>query len=91
MKYPFASIFARNVLSRAIASTAIAGAMTLAPGVYAQETSAIVRGAVSTSSGEPLAGATVMVTSNTTGVTKTVTTDAGGVLLGQGPACGRVL
>ena len=78
MKYPFASIFARNILSRAIASTAIAGAMTLAPSVYAQETSAIVRGAVSTSSGEPLAGATVMVTSNTTGVTKTVTTDAGG-------------
>ena len=54
MKYPFASIFARNILSRAIASTAIAGAMTLAPNVYAQETSAIVRGAVSTSSGEPM-------------------------------------
>ena len=77
MKTPFASIFARNVLVRAIATTVV-GAMISAPIVYAQETSAIVRGAVSTSSGEPLAGATVMVTSNTTGVTKTVTTDAGG-------------
>ncbi|MBT5488613.1 MAG: TonB-dependent receptor plug domain-containing protein, partial [Halieaceae bacterium] len=77
MKTPFASIFARNVLVGAIATTVV-GAMISAPIVHAQETSAIVRGAVSTSSGEPLAGATVMVTSNTTGVTKTVTTDAGG-------------
>ena len=90
MKYPFASIFARNILSRAIASTAIAGAMTLAPSVYAQETSAIVRGAVSTSSGEPLAGATVMVTSNTTG-DQNRDHRRGWVLFGQGPACGRVL
>ncbi len=78
MKHPLASLFAGRVLSRAVASVTLVGLATAAPGVYAQETSAAVRGAVSTSSGEALAGATVIVTSNATGVSKTTTTDASG-------------
>ena len=70
MKHPLASLFAGRVLSRAVASATLVGLATAAPGVYAQETSAAVRGAVSTSSGEALAGATVIVTSNATGVSK---------------------
>ena len=79
MKYPLASIFASRVLSKAVAGATLVGLATAVPGVYAQETSATVRGAVSTSSGEALAGATVIVTSNATGVSKTVTTDEGGL------------
>ena len=78
MKHPLASLFAGRVLSRAVASATLVGLATAAPGVYAQETSAAVRGAVSTSSGEALAGATVIVTSNATGVSKTTTTDESG-------------
>ena len=78
MKHPLASLFASRVLTRAVASATLVGLATAVPGVYAQETSATVRGAVSTSSGEALAGATVIVTSNATGVSKTVTTDEGG-------------
>ena len=55
MKNLFASIFVRNVLFGAIATTVLA-VMIATPSVYAQEASAIVRGAVTTSSGEPLAG-----------------------------------
>ena len=54
------------------------GLATAVPGVYAQETPATVRGAVGTSSGEALAGATVIAISNATGVSKTVTTKEGG-------------
>ncbi|GIR83227.1 MAG: hypothetical protein CM15mP84_09750 [Cellvibrionales bacterium] len=78
MKHPLASLFAGRVLSKAVAGATLVGLATAVPGVYAQETSATVRGAVSTSSGEALAGATVIVTSNATGVSKTVTTDEGG-------------
>ena len=78
MKHPFTSLFAGRLLSRAVASVTLVGLATAAPGIYAQETSATVRGAVSTGSGEALSGATVIVTSNATGVSKTVTTDAGG-------------
>ena len=78
MKHLLASLFASRVLSRAVANATLVGLATAVPGVYAQETSATVRGAVSTSSGEALAGATVIVTSNATGVSKNVTTDEGG-------------
>ena len=78
MKHPLASLFAGRVLSKAVAGATLVGLTTAVPGVYAQETSATVRGAVSTSSGEALAGATVIVTSNATGVSKAVTTDEGG-------------
>ena len=78
MKHPLVSLFVGRVLSRAVAGVTLFGLATAAPGIYAQETSATVRGAVSTSSGEALAGATVIVTSNATGVSKTVTTDEGG-------------
>ena len=78
MKHPLASLFASRVLSKAVAGATLVGLATAVPGVYAQETSATVRGAVSTSSGEALSGATVVVTSNATGVSKTVTTDEGG-------------
>ena len=60
MKHPIASSRPRARLAVAGATVGLA---TAVPGVYAQETSATVRGAVSTSSGEALAGATVIVTS----------------------------
>ena len=78
MKHPLASLFGGRALSRAVAGATLVGLVTAVPGVHAQETSATVRGAVSTSSGGALAGATVIVTSNATGVSKTVTTDEGG-------------
>ena len=55
MKDALASFFAGRVLSRAVAGATLVGLATAVPGVYAQETSATVRGAVSTSSGEALA------------------------------------
>ena len=55
MKHPFASFFAGRVLSKAVAGATLVGLAAAVPGVYAQETSATVRGAVSTSSGEALA------------------------------------
>ena len=62
MKHPLAS-FSRAACSKAVAGATLVGLATAVPGVYAQETSATVRGAVSTSSGEALASATVIVTS----------------------------
>ncbi|MAB27628.1 MAG: cell envelope biogenesis protein OmpA, partial [Alteromonadaceae bacterium] len=88
MKHPLASLFAGSVLSKAVAGVTLVGLATAVPGVYAQETSATVRGAVSTSSGEALAGATVVVTSSATGVSKTVTTDAGGLYSVRGLPAG---
>ena len=64
------------MLSRAVASATLWG-WPQPRRVYARETSAAVRGAVSTSSSEALAG-TVIVTGNATGVSKTTTTDASG-------------
>ena len=55
MKHPIASLFAGRVLSKTVAGATLVGLATAVPGVYAQETSATVRGAVSTSSGEALA------------------------------------
>ena len=78
MRSALASLFVRRALSHAIAGVALAGMTMTAPVVYAQETSAMVRGSVSTSDGSPLAGAEVVVTSNATGVSKSVTTDANG-------------
>ena len=61
MKHPLAPLFVGSVISKAVAGATLVGLATAVPGVYAQETSATVRGAVSTSSGEALAGATVIV------------------------------
>ena len=55
MKNALASFFAGRVLSRAVAGATLVSLATAVLGVYAQETSATVRGAVSTSSGEALA------------------------------------
>ena len=55
MKNALASFCAGRVLSKAVAGATLVGLATAVPGVYAQETSATVRGAVSTSSGEALA------------------------------------
>ena len=50
MKHPLASLFGGRALSRAVAGATLVGLVTAVPGVHAQETSATVRGAVSTSS-----------------------------------------
>ncbi len=70
-------IFARKALVRAIAGASVVGSFGLTAPVYAQETTAAVRGVV-TSGGQPIAGATVTATSLATGVTRSATTDATG-------------
>ncbi len=47
--------------------------------VHAQETTGAVRGVVTSSSGEPVSGATVTVVSLATGLTRSTETDAGGL------------
>ncbi|MEM9397608.1 MAG: TonB-dependent receptor, partial [Pseudomonadota bacterium] len=55
--------------------------------VYAQETTAAVRGVVTGQDGQPVAGATVTVTSLATGLNRTTSTDAvGGYYIRQLPA-----
>ena len=78
MKKSVAQLFARKALVSAIAGAAIVGVVVTSNSVYAQETSAMVRGVVTDLSGNAVDGATVVVTSSTTGISKTVTTDSDG-------------
>jgi outer membrane receptor protein involved in Fe transport len=70
-------IFARKALVRAIAGASVVGSFGLTAPVYAQETTAAVRGVV-TSGGQPVAGATVTAKSLATGLSRSATTDAAG-------------
>ena len=78
MKKSVAQLFARKALVSAIVGAAIVGVVGSSNSVYAQETSAMVRGVVTDLSGNAVDGATVVVTSSTTGISKTVTTDSDG-------------
>ena len=53
--------------------------LTLPMTVIAQQTTGSVRGTLSTPDGEPIAGATVIVTDNRSGTSRTVTSNANGV------------
>ena len=70
-------IFARRALVRAIAGASVVGSFGLTAPVQAQETTAAVRGVV-TSGGQPVAGAKVTARSLGTGLSRSTTTDATG-------------
>jgi len=70
-------IFARKALVSAIAGASVVGSFGLTAPVYAQETTAAVRGVV-TSGGQPVSGATVTAKSLATGLSRSATTDAAG-------------
>lgn len=78
MKTSVMHIFARKALATAIASATVIGAAALPMNVYAQETSAMIRGVVTDLSNTSVPNATVVITSTATGISKTVTTDANG-------------
>ena len=67
----------RKVLAATIAVAAVS-ALVATPATYAQETTAEVRGVVIDTSGSPLEGATIVVTSKATGISKTVEANANG-------------
>lgn len=78
MKKSVTQLFARKALASAIASAAVIGVVGTSNSVYAQETSAMIRGVVTDLAGNAVSGASVVVTSAATGVSKSVTTDARG-------------
>ena len=87
MKKSVSQKFARKALVRAIAGASIIGGIGVTAPVYAQETTAAVRGVVTGTGGQPVAGATVTVTSLATGLTRSATTDeVGGYYIRQLPA-----
>ena len=67
----------RKALAAAVASTTLCVAL-VSPMAQAQETTAEVRGVVVNSTGTPLEGATIIVTSKSTGISKTVEANANG-------------
>ncbi|KGE04682.1 TonB-dependent receptor [Pseudohaliea rubra] len=77
MPSSFSKHFARKALVRAIAGASVVGSFGLTAPVYAQETTAAVRGVVS-SGGQPVAGATVTATNRATGLSRSATTDENG-------------
>ena len=78
MSSPVTKYFARKALAHAIAGAAVFTAASFPGTVYAQETSAMVRGSVTDMSGAAVAGADVVITSQRTGIEKRVTTDERG-------------
>lgn len=78
---------ARKILSSAVTSASIAAGIAMNAPVYAQETTAAVRGVVTGQDGQPVAGATVTVTSLATGLNRSTSTDeVGGYYIRQLPA-----
>ena len=71
----FSQFFARNALASAITGAVVVSSLGMSPLTYAQETSAMVRGSVSDMAGNAVAGAEVVITSQSTGIEKRVTTD----------------
>lgn len=76
-------MFARGIkTSRKLLASAIAvgatSALVATPTTFAQETTAEVRGVVIDTSGAPLEGATIVVTSKATGISKTVEANSNG-------------
>ena len=88
MKKSVAQLFARKALVSAIVCTSIVGVVGSSNSAYAQETSAMVRGVVTDLAGSPVSGATVVVTSSNTGISKTVTTDTNGAYSVRGLPAG---
>src|SRR6056300_696777 len=88
MKKSVAQLFARKALVSAIVGTSIVGVVGSSNSAYAQETSAMVRGVVTDLAGSPVNGATVVVTSSSTGISKTVTTDTNGAYSVRGLPAG---
>lgn len=88
MKKSVAQLFARKALVSAIVCTSIVGVVGSSNSAYAQETSAMVRGVVTDLAGSPVSGATVVVTSSNTGISKTATTDANGAYSVRGLPAG---
>ena len=88
MKKSVAQLFARKALVSAIVGTSIVGVVGSSNSAYAQETSAMVRGVVTDLAGSPVSGATVVVTSSSTGISKTVTTDTNGAYSVRGLPAG---
>ena len=79
----------RKALAAAVASTTLCVAL-VSPMAQAQETTAEVRGVVVNSTGTPLEGATVVVTSRATGISKTVSAGSNGSYLVRGLPAGVV-
>ncbi len=79
MKTSVTNLFARNALATAIASAAVVGTVGTSNSVYAQETTAVIRGIVTDLAGNSVANAEVIVTSQGTGVAKRTSTDARGI------------
>ena len=79
----------RKALAAAVASTTLCVAL-VSPMAQAQETTAEVRGVVVNSTGTPLEGATVVVTSRATGISKTVSAGSNGSYSVRGLPAGVV-
>ncbi|MEM1141227.1 MAG: TonB-dependent receptor [Pseudomonadota bacterium] len=87
MKNSIRHMRAQRKLVRAVSLASVAASLSIAAPVYAQETTAVVRGVVTGSSGQPVSGARVVVTSLTTGLSRSATTDSsGGYYVRQLPA-----
>ncbi|MEM6638623.1 MAG: TonB-dependent receptor [Pseudomonadota bacterium] len=79
MKTARSYLIARTLLTRVAACfTLVAAVAVMAPVAVAQETTGSIRGIVTNSSGNPIAGATVTVVSQQTGLTRTATTGSSG-------------
>ncbi|MEL7312627.1 MAG: TonB-dependent receptor [Pseudomonadota bacterium] len=78
MKTSTSSYYLRKVAASLLACFSLAAVLASAPAV-AQETTGSVRGVITGPNGEPVSGATVTVTSLSTGLTRTVSTDANGL------------
>lgn len=87
MKKSISQVFVRKALVRAIAGATVVGGLGITTQAFAQETTAAVRGVVTSSSGSPVSGAMVTITSLSTGLSRSATTDAsGGYFIRQLPA-----
>ncbi len=78
MKKSISQVFVRKALVRAIAGATVVGGLGITTQAFAQETTAAVRGVVTSSSGSPVSGAMVTITSLSTGLSRSATTDASG-------------
>ena len=78
MKTSVTQLFARKALVTALASATLCGSVGFISSAYAQETTAVIRGIVTDMSGDPVQEAEVTITSEGTGITRTVTTDENG-------------
>ncbi|MEL7022968.1 MAG: TonB-dependent receptor [Pseudomonadota bacterium] len=78
MKTSTSYYYLRKVAASLLACFSLAAVLASAPAV-AQETTGSVRGVITGPNGQPVSGASVTVTSLSTGLTRTVSTDANGL------------